>query len=226
VGKSSATSAGANSHQAQTRQAKKRRAQQERQAAAELAQRQRQRKRTVTLIRAGVLLAVGVVIAFTATMHENLEANRWMFAGAFVLLGVATLIEYIAKRSERSAWTIAVRAALTVLAAVAVLLSPDQGSVAYVIAGWAILNGLLVLLPGIRSAEARKPLLPAAFLSLALAVLILMNHSDSVAVIGFFGAYAVISGVFLGISAFDNREGQPDAQGQRRTSPSPGKGDR
>jgi len=193
------------------RQAKKKLAQREREAQAQLALQQRKQQRNVSLIRAGVLIVVGVAIAFTATSHENLEVNRWMFGVAFLLIGVATLIEFTVKRSEPYAWTVATRAAVAVVAGMLALLAPDHLFIAYTISGWGVLNGLLVISPGLTDADRRKTLMPAAFLSLALAVLVFLNHSDSVAVIGFFGAYAVISGIFLAIAAFDPRGREADA---------------
>lgn len=61
-------------------------------AAALREQQERKQQRMVMLIRAGVLVVVGVVIALTATMHENLDANRWLFGIAFILIGVAAFI--------------------------------------------------------------------------------------------------------------------------------------
>ena len=50
---------------------------------------------------------------------------------------------------------------------------------------------------------------PSALLSGALALLILLFRDDLIAVIGFFGAYAIVRAVFLGISAFDTRGTAP-----------------
>ena len=44
-----------------------------------------------------------------------------------------------------------------------------------------------------------KVAVPSLLLSAALAVFALLFRDDAVALIGFFGAYAIIRGVFLGI---------------------------
>ena len=56
-----------------------------------------------------------------------------------------------------------------------------------------------------QGSQARGVAVPSALLSGALALLVLVFRDDLIAVIGFFGAYAIVRGVFLGISAFDTR---------------------
>lgn len=155
--------------------------------------------------RALVLLAAGVAIAFTAPMHQNLEANRWMVSASLLLLGLMTLVEHIVQRGDHAAWPIAVRAALLFFAAGGVLVAESHLGLAIVIAIWAIANAVLVYASALTGLESSRQALPAALLSLALGAVALILRDDPVAVLGFFGVYAVICGVFLGISAFDGR---------------------
>lgn len=180
--------------------------------------------RASQITRAAVLLIVGFAIAFTATLHENVATNRWMLAGAFTLAGLATLLEFTARRADRSSWPLVVRAAAMFLAGGALLATHEQGAAAIVIIAWAVVHALLVLLPALRDSAARASAVPAAILSLALAVAVLLFRDDPVALIGFFGGYAVIAGVFLGISAFDERAASPGAASAVEQNPSPSTG--
>lgn len=156
------------------------------------------------MIRAILMLAIGIAIAFTAPLHENVTADHWMIATAFAILGLATLAEYLVQRATPGAWPIAARAVIALLAG-AVLLVPQLLDFALVVTLWAILNAALIDALALTKFDSRRDTLPATILSLMLAAAVTFVRDDPVAAIGFFGAYAVIAGVFLGISAFDSR---------------------
>ncbi len=161
--------------------------------------------RTARVTRAATLFVVGIAIAFTAPLHESFTFNRWVLLVAFALLGLATLFEYFAQRKNRAHGFTSIRALLMFIAAIAVLLSNDSLGLTIVVAAWAVANAIVLFATAIHTRATRGQALPAALLGLVLAVAVVIFRNDPVGVIGFFGMYAFISGVFLGITAFDTR---------------------
>ena len=172
--------------------------------------------RLAQLLRAGVLVVAGFVIAFSAPMHENLEFDRWVLVISLAALGLVTLVEYAVVRQTRTAWLIALRAAIALVTAVLVVVyGTDALSLGIVIGNWAALTALLTIARLVLGGAPRRSAAPSALLSGLLAIVLLLVGDDVVAIIGFFGAYALIRGVFLGISAFDTKAGNdaPAASG-------------
>lgn len=163
--------------------------------------------RAVRVIRAALLLVVGLAIAFTAPMHEDLEFVRWSLIAGLALVGLATVGEYLVLRGTRADWLVALRAVVAFAAAVCLMTAPDTTAVALWLATWALANALIAVARIGLGTVARTTGLPSALLSAALAVALLLAREDAVALVGFFGAYAIVRGVFLGISAFDGRGG-------------------
>ncbi|WP_382334922.1 hypothetical protein [Leucobacter soli] len=159
--------------------------------------------RRAGLIRAVALVLVGLAIAFTATLHESFAFDHWLLSTSLTVIGAVTLVEYWALRSTLESWWVAARAVIAFAAAGALIAVADDVSLALVIVFWAMLTAVITLMRLLRGVQPRRVAVPSALLSLALAVVTLLVREDPVAVIGFFGAYAVIRGVFLGISAFD-----------------------
>lgn len=164
------------------------------------------------ILRAVVLVAVGFVIAFTATLHEDVASNRWILTASFLALGFATLLVYWAQRNQGGSWPIAAQAAAMIATAGALLVVQTQLEIAVTIILWAVVNAVLIDATAATKLETRKQTLPGTLLSLALAVATIIFREDPVAVIGFFGAYVIVAGVFLGISAFDRREESEPAE--------------
>ena len=165
--------------------------------------------RVARLLRAGALLIAGFAIAFTAPLHADAAFDRWMFAVTLLAIGVTTTLEFFALRSTPASGLVAVRAAVALIAAAAVLASGSAPDTSLVISAWAAASVVIAVVRVTRGSQARAVAVPSALLSGLLAVLVLMFRDDLIAVIGFFGAYAIVRGVFLGISAFDTREVAP-----------------
>ena len=161
--------------------------------------------RRARLLRAAVLLAAGIVIAFTATLHSDPAFDRWVLCASLLAIGLTTVIEFFAMRATPASWLVAARAALALLAAVMVLASTSAFGTSLVIAVWAAASAIIAVVRVMQGSQARGVAVPSALLSGALALLVLVFRDDLIAVIGFFGAYAIVRGVFLGISAFDTR---------------------
>jgi hypothetical protein len=66
--------------------------------------------RTAQLLRAAVLFITGAVIAFTATLHWQVEFDVLMVLGGLTLIGIATLYEYYVYRGTAESWWLAARA--------------------------------------------------------------------------------------------------------------------
>ncbi len=172
--------------------------------------------RTARILRAGALLVTGLVITFTAPLHQQVEFDRWLLLVGFVLIGFATIVEYIALRSTPASRLLAVRGGLAIAAAFASVLADGSTGLAWVIAVWAALTALTTLTRTGLGGQPRSVGLPSALLDAGLVAAALLTRADPVAMIGFFGAYAVIRSVFLGISAFDGRS----SSGERQPLPS------
>ncbi|WP_053383113.1 hypothetical protein [Leucobacter celer] len=161
--------------------------------------------RPVRLVRVGALLIAAIAITFTATLHEQLGFDRSIAAAALAAIGIAHLVEWVARRSASPSPVPLLLAISAIFAAIALPFAGTPIVFACVLAAWALVSALLELLgsavrPGSRS---DATLLGAA--GILLAILTLLVREDPVAVLGFFGAYTIIAGVFLGISAFDTR---------------------
>ncbi|MFV0434607.1 MAG: DUF308 domain-containing protein [Leucobacter sp.] len=159
----------------------------------------------VRLIRVVVLLASGMAIAFSATLHEQLGFDLGLTSAALGAIGIAHLIEWVSRRSTAPSVVPLIAGVVSVVAAIAVPLTGSAVGFAMTIAAWSLVSALLEFFGGVARPGSRPDALLLGFIGVLLAVLALLVREDQVAVLGFFGAYAVIAGVFLGISAFDAR---------------------
>lgn len=161
--------------------------------------------RSVRLARAAVLLVFGLAITFTATLHEDFAFVVAIASSALAIIGAVHVIEWSQRRRQSGAPVALVLGIVSIAAAVLVFTIRIELTFAIVLAVWSLVCALLEFLgmtvtPGSRPEGA---LIGAAGVLLAIAILLTRN--DLVAVIGFFGGYAVLAGVFLGIAAFDVR---------------------
>ncbi|PRI12312.1 DUF308 domain-containing protein [Leucobacter massiliensis] len=166
--------------------------------------------RTVRLVRVGALLASGMAIAFTAPLHEQLGFDRGVSAIALGALGIAHLIEWRARRGVPAYPVPLLLGLAAVLAALALPFAGTPILFACVIAAWGLVSGLLELVGNaLMRTDGRSDRVLLGASGILLALLCLLVREDPVAVLGFFGAYAIVAGVFLGISAFDVRRPEP-----------------
>lgn len=177
--------------------------------------------RWVRLLRAIVLCVFGFAITFSATFHEDLGFDTAIASSALALIGVVHVIEWVQRRGKSGAPVALLLGIVSIAAAVAVFAIRIELALAMTIAAWALVSALLEFIgltvyPGSRS---EGILVGVAGLILAIAVLFVRN--DLVAVIGFFGGYAVLAGVFLGIAAFEPRRGRAGDDGHPQHVPAP-----
>ncbi|MGK0715337.1 hypothetical protein ACR5KS_04615 [Leucobacter sp. W1153] len=168
-----------------------------------VAQTHAQRLLMARMLRAAMLLVSGIVIAFTATLHRDATFDRWVLFASLLAIGLTTLIEFFALRVTPASWLVAVRATAAMVAGVAVLFSQTAFDIAVTVAVWALISVLIATLRASQGSQPWSVGAPSALLSGALALLVMVFRNDLIAIIGFFGAYAIVRGVFLAISAFD-----------------------
>ena len=123
------------------------------------------RFRNAQLIRAGVLVIVGVAIAFTAPLHREVDFDRLVIGASLTLIGFATLIEYRSMRDTAEAWWIAARAVVAFAAAGSMLAVADTLSLAIVVMLWALLTGVITLMRLVRKVQPPRVALPSMWRS-------------------------------------------------------------
>lgn len=161
--------------------------------------------RAAALVRVGVLAAAGLGITFTATLHEQLAFDRLVVALTFAALAASHVFIWTA--TARAARTSArlLLAGVSLVAAIAMLFVAAPIAFALVLAAWALVSGLLEFIGGALGGGAKQDATLMGATGVLLAVLALLFRDDQVATLGFFGAYAIVGAVFLGISAFDGK---------------------
>lgn len=160
--------------------------------------------RTVRLVRVAALAVAGVAIAFSAALHAQLGFDVLVAAIAVAAVGVAHIIEWLSLRaSGGNAVPLLLGVIGLACAAVLALFVTTVIGFAVVVAAWALASALLEFIGATTRPGTRQDATLLGALGLLLAILVLLVREDQVAILGFFGAYAVIAAVFLGISAFD-----------------------
>jgi uncharacterized membrane protein HdeD (DUF308 family) len=163
-------------------------------------------------------LAAGAVITFTRDAHT--AAFGLVVFGVFAVLdGLVTGVLSGLLAGRRITRTLfAVQGGIGVLAGVLALAlsGAGLGLYLYLVTVWAALTGMLELYNGIRErgrdAAARDWLITGA-ITAVLALALLFSPADAVLVIGLFGAWAVIVGVFQAIGAATLRSAARGASG-------------
>jgi len=181
----------------------------------------------VFLLRAVVALVVGFTITFSAN-HSTLVG--YIAFGAFALVSGLVAI-FATTRLERGIErTLAfVQAALGIVAGVVALLLTGGGVsfLLFLVSAWAVISGFLEIYTGIRARRNRsegRDWLFAGILTAIFAIIVLLipasfddrytgpdgvarSITASVLLVGFFGAYAAILGVYTAIAAFSLKWG-------------------
>lgn len=157
-------------------------------------------------MRAVIYAIIGLGVMFSAELHEQFLFDRWVAAASLALIGAALFFEFlIGRRQEQIVGQGSLAAALiAIAAAVALMFTTESVAFALVIAVWAAVIALLTLFGEVTSWRAH---LPQVAVHSLLAVAVLLVRDDEVAIIGFFGAYAIIAAVFYAISIFDQGSG-------------------
>lgn len=169
----------------------------------------------VSFVRSITLLAVGLAIAFTAghTAQFGLITFGVMALVSSVTLGVLAVgLESSTRARGLHIWQSLVS---LVVGALAVGLS-TTGTLflLWAIVLWSLLVGVAEAFAGWRlpaGSALRKDWIVQGAMTVLLALVVLSQSADSVAVVGFVGAWAIIMGVYLAIAGFSARWAQKDA---------------
>lgn len=157
--------------------------------------------RWVWWLRPAILVLAGLAVTFTATLHHLLDFDRVMVGLSLVALGAAHLAEW---RSAAVRSPIPLLLGAVALAAALLQLFASTPTVfALILAGWALVSGLCELLGAMLGFSSRVDSVFLGALGVVLATLILLVLADPIASVGFFGAYAMMAGVYTAISAID-----------------------
>ncbi|MBL5972286.1 MAG: hypothetical protein D3X82_00535 [Candidatus Leucobacter sulfamidivorax] len=156
-------------------------------------------------LRPALLVIIGLTVAFTAALHEQLGFDRAVLAVGLIAIGVLHLIEWFGARAQQSDPIPLLLGVVAILTGVLQALLSTELGFAVLIAAWALISGLLEFLAATFNGAGRGDHVFLGALGIVLALAVLLVLLDPVAVIGFFGAYAVIAGVYSGISFFDER---------------------
>lgn len=163
--------------------------------------------RAVRLVRAIVLLLGGLAITFSATLHEQLGFDLGISAAVIGAVGIAHLVEWVSRRGSSPSAVPLIAGAVSVVAAVALPFTASAIGFAVTVAAWALVAALLEFVGAAVRPGSRPDATLLGAIGVLLALLALLFREDPVAVVGLLGAYAIIAGVFLAISAFDIRRG-------------------
>lgn len=168
--------------------------------------------RAAQLARVGVLLVAGLVIAFSATLHEQIAFDRTVVAASLAAIAIVHAATWFAARAPHRTLATLLLAVFAAAGAIAAISMETALGVAIVLAAWALASALLefiaVTIGAAPGATSRSDGVFMGALGVLLALLVLLTRNDAVATLGFFGAYAITAAVFLGISAFDTRSSE------------------
>lgn len=172
-------------------------------------------------LRATVLIIVGIVVTFSAPLHENFTFNRSVFLGSLLVLALVQTAVFLSPKlrphmSQGGTASIFVDSMAAIFGFVGAV---TVDSLTHTVAVWALLSAIVVALTR-RFATRTNDAWAQAFLLLGLALAAEATRGDQVMLIGFFGAYAMIAGVFQAIAAADhtNRTTAADEDANRRTA--------
>ena len=162
--------------------------------------------RRLLALRASLLLVAGAVITFTAAYHDTV-VSQWLFVGSVVAIAAGDLIVRMRSDQDRPARLHAlfqgVLALLSVLATVVWL--GNTAVLALTVTVWAALTAVLDVWAGwtLKNREDAREWTVAGIFAGLLAILLVLLPGNPVSVIGLFGGYAVVVGVYLAIAAAD-----------------------
>jgi uncharacterized membrane protein HdeD (DUF308 family) len=154
-------------------------------------------------IRALVSLGVGIFITF----NQDHSARSGLIALAIFGIGlvISGAVEAFADRESSSVEILPLATLALIIGSLAIFVTSEaELGFKLLVSTWGILAGAFELYlarrNGFRTQLGRDYLI-SSIMALALGALFMVAPLDTVSMVGFFGAYAVMSGVHLGISA-------------------------
>lgn len=163
----------------------------------------------VALVRAALLIALGLVIAFTS---GHTAAFGLIVMGVFlVALSISLATMMLGTHHPAQARGLHWWQALVSLVVGALALALNQAGIMFLlwaIVLWAILTGVSEVFAGWRLPPGhfvRRDWLVQGGMTIVLALVVVLQAADSVAVVGFIGAWAIIQGVYATIAGLSSR---------------------
>lgn len=163
--------------------------------------------RPVRLVRVIALLVSGLAITFTATLHERLAFDTGIAAAMIAWIGVAHLIEWLARRGSALSTLPLMLGIASLASAIALLFIQTAQGFGLLIVAWVLVTSVLEFVGAVIRPGSRQDAILVGAAGMLLALLALIFRNDQVAVLGLLGAYGLLTGVFLAISVFDTRRG-------------------
>lgn len=164
-----------------------------------------------------VMFLAGLAITFTGQLHLQVGFVQGLAVITLAALTLAYAYAWWLKRRFGGDLVSLLLALASFGSAIAALGTRSTAGLAMVIAVWALISGLLEFVGAVTVARQDATIMGG--LGLLLSIAVLLVHRDPVAVIGFFGAYVLIGGVFLSIAAFDARAATARASKVNRPGP-------
>lgn len=171
----------------------------------------RRSQRLLLLLEPVLHLVLALVILFSATLHSSLVFDRTVVAVGLLVL---TLAGWFTAGKKPHMWGILQR--INNLGAVAALLQIGHtaGGFTWIMVAWAAVTSVLKLgaflqhkTPGRAFSDGKL----ATVLPVILTCCLLLSGTDQIALIGWYGAYAIVWGVFGVIAAIDTAAPQTAA---------------
>jgi uncharacterized membrane protein HdeD (DUF308 family) len=170
----------------------------------------------VELLRATILIVVGLVIAFTP---GHTATFGLLVFGIFLVVNAISLgALMLGVRNPTQARGLHWWQALVSLVVGALALALSDAGIVFLlwaIVLWAVLTGASEVFAGwrmLRGHPVRRDWMVQGSMTLVLAVAVLLQPADSVQVVGFLGAWAVIQGVYATIAGLSSRWALTDDQ--------------
>jgi uncharacterized membrane protein HdeD (DUF308 family) len=161
------------------------------------------------LIRASLLVVFGLVIAFT---QRHTASFGLITFGVFLLvLSVSFAVLMVGIKQPAQARGLHVWQALVSLVVGALAIALYQAGIVFLlwaIVLWAVLTGVAEIFAGWRMPSGhplRRDWIAQGGMTVVLALVIVVQPADSVAVVGFLGAWAIIQGVYATIAGLSSR---------------------
>lgn len=169
----------------------------------------------VAFTRSVIVTVTGLVIAFTAGHSAQFGLIVFGVMALVLSVGLGIAAGLLGGSSQARGLHLWQALVSFVVGALAIGLS-NAGTLflLWAVVLWAILVGVAEAFAGWRlpsGAALRKDWLVQGAITLLLALVVLSQPADSVAVIGFVGAWAIIMGVYLAIAGFSARFAATDA---------------
>jgi uncharacterized membrane protein HdeD (DUF308 family) len=163
----------------------------------------------VSFVRAVILVTAGLVIAFTA--GHSAQFGLIVFGVMALVLSVSLGIVSSTLATGSQARGLHLWQALVSLVVGALAVGLSGAGVVFLLWAvvlWSLLVGVAEVFAGWRlpvGASLRRDWLIQGVMTVILALVVLSQPADSVAVVGFLGAWAVILGMYLSIAGFSAR---------------------